>query len=188
MSDLPTTRLSEDLRFLVQQYPREGWDAHANLGSLARFWLSRHDMFRQLGGEIASGTLAFREARRESGEFVSWMAPRLQFFLSQLDHHHQIEDHHYFPVFRSAEERLAKGFDLLDGDHDHLHHILGETAAVTNRMFEALRSGGEATSAIHAYADQVDLLNTTMLSHLRDEEDLIIPLILDRSEEKLGVA
>lgn len=187
MSDLPSTRLSEDLRFLVRQYPRDGWDAHVNLGSLARFWLSRHDMFRQLGGEIASGTNAFREQHTESGEFVNWMAPRLQFFLTQLDHHHQVEDQHYFPVFRSAEERLATGFDLLDGDHEELHRILGETADVTNRMIEALRAGGDASSAIHAYADQVDRLNTTMLSHLRDEEDLIIPLILDRSEEKLGV-
>ena len=38
----------EDLRVLLDRYPRERWDAHANLGEMARFWLSRHAMFREL--------------------------------------------------------------------------------------------------------------------------------------------
>ena len=38
----------DDLRVLIARYPREQWDAHANLGEMARFWLSRHAMFREL--------------------------------------------------------------------------------------------------------------------------------------------
>jgi hypothetical protein len=37
------------------------------------------------------------------------------------------------------------------------------------------------------YADVNDRLLRQMLQHLNDEEELIVPLILDRSEEKLGV-
>ena len=36
----------EDMRVLLDRYPREQWNAHANLGQMARFWLSRHAMFR----------------------------------------------------------------------------------------------------------------------------------------------
>ena len=43
--------------------------------------------------------------------------PRLQTLLGNLHGHHQIEDHHYFPVFRQAEPRLAAGFGLLANDH-----------------------------------------------------------------------
>ena len=42
----------EDLRVLVARYPREQWDAHPNLGEMARFWLSRHAMFRELSDAI----------------------------------------------------------------------------------------------------------------------------------------
>lgn len=187
MHELPESRLPEDLRFLVRKYPREAWNGHANLGDLAQFWLSRHDMFRELGGAIGAATAGFREQRSAAGDFIGWTAPRLQFFLTQLEHHHHVEDHHYFPVFRAAEQRLGRGFDLLDRDHDGLHRHLHDTAEAANRMISAIRAGEPAERAVHAYADQVDSLRTAMLAHLRDEEDLIIPLILDRSEAALGV-
>ena len=45
--------------------------------------------------------------------------------LWQLEEHHQVEDQHYFPVFRRIEPRLAAGFELLEGDHEALHEALG---------------------------------------------------------------
>lgn len=50
----------EDLRVLLARYPREEWDSHANLGDMARFWLSRHTMFRELSGSIGHITAQFR--------------------------------------------------------------------------------------------------------------------------------
>ena len=50
----------DDLRVLIARYPREQWDAHANLGEMARFWLSRHAMFRELSGAIEQITAQFR--------------------------------------------------------------------------------------------------------------------------------
>jgi hypothetical protein len=38
------------------------------------------------------------------------------------------------------------------------------------------------------YADASGALLKGLLRHLDDEEDLIVPLILDRGEEALGVA
>ena len=38
------------------------------------------------------------------------------------------------------------------------------------------------------YADASAALLKGLVRHLDDEEDLIVPLILDRSEEALGVA
>ena len=39
-----------------------------------------------------------------------------------------------------------------------------------------------------AYADSSGALIKGLVRHLDDEEDLIVPLILDRGEEALGVA
>ncbi|KAB2928534.1 MAG: hypothetical protein F9K24_21850 [Leptonema illini] len=36
----------DELRFLLNRYPRDAWPAHANLGEMARFWLGIHDGFR----------------------------------------------------------------------------------------------------------------------------------------------
>jgi hypothetical protein len=89
----------EDLRVLVARYPREQWDTHPNLGEMARFWLSRHVMFRELSSAIEQIAALFRAGRLPPEEFARQFVPRLQFMLDQLNVHHQIEDIHYFPIF-----------------------------------------------------------------------------------------
>ena len=179
----------DDLRVLVARYPREQWDAHANLGDMARFWLSRHAMFRELAGAIEEVTAQFRADRIPPAEFARQFVPRLQFMLDQLNVHHQIEDLHYFPIFRAADSRLARGFDVLEGDHHHIHADMARTAETANTLLQALRAGGDALRrSSDDYADASGALLSGLIRHLDDEEDLIVPLILDRSEEALGVA
>ncbi len=98
----------QDLRVLLERYPREVWPGHANLGERMRFWLDRHGMFRELGGALQTATGQFREGRLAAPEYRAWFVPRLQFFLSELHKHHHIEDIGYFPLFRQAEPRLLK--------------------------------------------------------------------------------
>jgi hypothetical protein len=178
-----------DLRILLDRYPREQWMAHANLGQMARFWLDRHNMFRDLGEALADATTKFREETVTPHEFQSWFVPRLQFFLQQLHAHHHVEDAHYFPIFRAAESRLLNGFEILEKDHEILHEGILKSVDAANEFIKTLHSGNDkARLAGDRYANaNADLLRK-MLRHLGDEEDLIIPLILDRSEEKLGVA
>ena len=179
----------EDLRVLLEQYPRERWDAHANLGEMARFWLSRHAMFRELSETIEQVTQRFRAGKLPPAEFARQFAPRLQFILDQLNVHHQIEDFHYFPIFRAADARLAIGFDVLEGDHHHIHGDMARTAETANAFLQALLSDTDTLRRCSdGYADASATLLKGLIRHLDDEEDLIVPLILDRGEEKLGVA
>jgi hemerythrin-like domain-containing protein len=179
----------EDMRVLVACYPREQWDAHPNLGEMARFWLSRHAMFRELSAAIEQIAAHFRAGKLPPQEFARQFVPRLQFMLDQLNVHHQIEDLHYFPIFRAADERLARGFDVLEGDHHHIHADMARTAETANALLRALQGGGEAMRRCgDSYADASAALLKGLARHLDDEEDLIVPLILDRSEAALGVA
>ncbi|MGB8178463.1 MAG: hemerythrin domain-containing protein [Pseudolabrys sp.] len=179
----------EDLRVLLERYPRERWEAHANLGEMARFWLSRHAMFRELSETIEQVTERFRASKLPPAEFARQFAPRLQFILDQLNVHHQIEDFHYFPIFRAADARLAIGFDVLEGDHHHIHGDMARTAETANAFLQALRSDTDTLRRCSdGYADASATLLKGLIRHLDDEEDLIVPLILDRGEEKLGVA
>lgn len=179
----------EDLRVLVARYPREHWNAHPNLGEMARFWLSRHAMFRELSGAIEQIAALFRTGKLPPEEFARQFVPRLQFMLDQLNVHHQIEDLHYFPIFRAADERLARGFDVLEGDHRHIHADMARTAETATALLRALQGGGDTMRQCgDGYADASGALLKGLVRHLDDEEDLIVPLILDRSEEALGVA
>jgi len=180
--------LPDDLRLLIDRYPREVWGTHANLGAMAQFWLQRHDMFREIAGALETATAAFRAGTASAQDFRAWFPPRLQFFLQQLNAHHQVEDLHYFPVFQAAEARLAHGFDLLETDHKVIHEQIAATVETANAFLRSavndpdpLRRTGEG------YAETSGALLHLLTRHLCDEEDLIIPLILDRGEAALGV-
>jgi Hemerythrin HHE cation binding domain len=177
----------QDLRVLIEQYPREVWPGHGNLGQMAQFWLQRHDGFRELGRALQTATGDFRGGLIAPRDFQGWFAPRLQFFLSQLHEHHQVEDYHYFPVFRAAEERLAAGFDVLENDHEVIHAAIMRSVESANGFLQSLGDADKQRFAGDAYAETSDKLLKQLLQHLGDEEDLIVPVILDRGERALGI-
>jgi iron-sulfur cluster repair protein YtfE (RIC family) len=179
----------DDLRVLIARFPREQWETHANLGEMARFWLSRHAMFRELSAMISAIETQFRAGDLPPDRFPRVFVPRLQFLLQQLNVHHQIEDHHYFPIFRAADARLARGFDVLEGDHHAIHADMARVADTANALLRAL-AGDADTLRTHGddYAAASGALLKGLARHLDDEEDLIVPLILERGEEALGVA
>ena len=173
--------LPEDLRFLVAKYPREDWQAHDNIHGLASMWLERHDMFREIGGLLDDAIAEHREGKTTPDAFARFFAPRLRFFLGQLNGHHAIEDQHYFPLFAKAERRLARGFEILDSDHHVIHDALERNAGAANGFLRALQQDADAQRfAAEAYADENARLVAMLRRHLADEEDLIIPLILER--------
>lgn len=179
----------DDLRVLIARYPREQWDAHVNLGEMARFWLSRHAMFRELSVAIEQITAQFRAQVLQPADFARQFVPRLQFMLDQLNVHHQIEDLHYFPIFRVADVRLVRGFDVLEGDHHQIHADMALTAENANALLQGLRADVDTLRRCSdAYAESSGTLIKGLIRHLDDEEDLIVPLILDRGEEALGLA
>ena len=143
----------EDLRVLLARYPREQWDTHANLGDMARFWLSRHALFRELSATIEDVTAQFRAGQLPPPEFARRFVPRLQFMLDHLNVHHQIEDLHYFPIFQAADARLARGFDVLEGDHHHIHVEMARTAETANALLQALQAGRDSLRQTVDYVD-----------------------------------
>ena len=172
----------------LELYPREQWQGHANLGEMARFWLSRHDMFRELATMIKAIETQFRAGTLPAAEFPRQLVPRLQFLLSQLNVHHQIEDLHYFPIFRAADARFVRGFDVLENDHHAIHADMAATADTANALLRALVGDTDALRRCgDDFAAASGALTKGLIRHLDDEENLIVPLILDRGEAALGV-
>lgn len=167
---------------LLQRHPRANWRAHARLGATAAFWLERHAAFRRLGAAIEAETQRFHGGGLPAADFAAWLAPRLQLLLSELNGHHQVEDLHYFPAFQRAAPALAPGFELLDCDHKTLHADLFATAEAANSLLQALARKTEAEGPAAAYAETSARLLRRMSRHLDDEEDLVIPLLIEHGE------
>jgi len=179
--------LPDEIAALRARFPRDTWNGHENLGPVARFWLERHPMFRELGAALREGAEAHAAGQVDGGRFLGWFAPRVRLYLGELDTHHAVEDHHYFPVFRKAEPRLARGFEVLDADHHAVDAMIRDVAAATASLHEALSGRGEPSRAADALARSLSRTGFGIERHLDDEEDLVVPLILERTEGALGI-
>lgn len=178
--------LADDVAVLRPLYPASNWREHANFGDLANFWLHVHASLRSEGSEVVRVVDAFRGKQIDHPQFQQAFVPRLNAFLQHLDHHHRIEDHAYFPKFRQLDQRLIVGFDLLEADHEMIHQSLEATVEHARALLAALaqRNGGERQAA-DIFADRIELLLKLLQQHLADEEDLVIPALLEHGEQAL---
>ena len=166
--------LPDALRVLYERFPREEWEGHQNFQGLVSFWMQRHLMFRNLMGQLQTDLEAVVDRKISFDSY----APRLSrlggMLLEQLHGHHQIEDHHYFPQLVRLDDRLVRGFDLLESDHEAMDGLLAEFADGANAVLRAGPGGEETTDFEGRLAGFGKLLER----HLTDEEDLIVPVVL----------
>jgi len=78
---------------------------------------------------------------------------------------------------------------VLEEDHHTIHADMARTAETANALLRALADDADSARRCgDDYATASGALIGGLMRHLDDEEDLIVPLILDRGEEALGVA
>ena len=185
---LPTrTGLPDEIAYLRDAYPAPLWRGHVNYGEMAAFWLQVHDSLREHGRELGRVTHAFREGQLDPAGFQRVFTPRLNHFLQHLQGHHQIEDRAYFPRFRALDPRMAAGFEILENDHGVIHDQLIASAQSARRLLVSLsQSGDEQRRTGDAYAAASGQLLGLLVRHLSDEEDLVIPAILEHGERSLA--
>lgn len=153
---------------------------------MALFWLEIHDGFRREAEAVRASGEAYRDGRVPPDRLAAAAVPRLWSLVAHLDGHHRIEDVHYFPAFRKADARLAPGIDALERDHHRLCEYVTACIAAAGNLDEALRVNGDSprADAPRRAADRLvaraELLTRRLLRHLDDEEDLVIPLMLNR--------
>ena len=148
-----------------------------------RFWLEVHDEFRRECVALTMAAEDCRDGRIAARDLAVIAGPRLRGMVGRLRGHHEIEDYHYFPTFRAAEPRLAPGFDLLASDHVRLHADIEAALAALGELVAVADSSPGAPAVRHAadlYLRLGDQLSRRLVRHLSDEEDLIIPLLLER--------
>lgn len=179
--------LPADIAYLRAAYPQPDWRTHANYGGLTDFWLQVHASLRDQAGQLVQTTDAFRSGRVDGQDFQRAFVPRLNHFLQHLNGHHQIEDAAYFPKFRQLDPRMVAGFDLLESDHATIHATLDATVADARHLIASLGGPGDDRGrALDRYAATSERLFGLLNRHLADEEDLVIPAMLEHGERSVS--
>jgi len=164
---------------LLERHPRATWPTARSAS--AAFWLDVHERLRRDCAGLRQAGDDYLRARHTPAQLAAVAAPRLRGLVAAMQGHHQIEDHEYFPAFRRTEPRLAPGFDLLEAEHAAL---LRDVAAAQAALAE-LRATTEAKDgelAARRYVAAADALCERLVRHLADEEDLVVPLLIERGD------
>jgi hypothetical protein len=184
-----------ELKFLLERHPRATWPSARSAS--AAFWLDVHERLRRDCAGLREAGDDYLRSRHTAAQLAAVAAPRLRGLIAAMQGHHQIEDHEYFPAFRRAEPRLARGFDLLEAEHGALLSdvdiallALTELRAAEGRDARGRATQGavagtktpDAELAARRYVTAADALCTRLVRHLGDEEDLVIPLLLARGD------
>jgi hypothetical protein len=168
---------------LLERHPRSSWAAVAT--PTTHFWIEVHDDFRR---ECVALTLAgdeCRERRITPRSYAALVAPRLRGLLGHLQGHHEVEEHHYFPTLRDSAPALGPAFDRLAADHVALDGDATRALAALAELVAAAESPQASQAsrvAAERFAAECDVLCRHLVRHLSDEEDLVIPLLLERRD------
>lgn len=168
--------LPDALRELVEQYPRDIWEGHGNFDGLVKFWLERHVMFRRLLAVMQEDLNKLEAKSLDPAQYHQRLARLGNLFVSDLHMHHNIEDHQYFPALLKLENRLARGFEILDHDH---HAIDGHLEAFTQNANALLQSNEQDQAGNSGtLAERLTEMEKFLDRHLTDEEELVVPIVL----------
>lgn len=171
--------LPDKIAYLRARHPQP-WGIHAGLGQVAAHWLAVHEHLRGEGAAVTDAVERFRKRELDAEGFQRVFVPRLNSFRQHLDMHHSIEDANYFPRFRALDERMVVGFDLLEADHEQIHDRLVRNVEGGRGLLAAMSSSTDAAmSAADGYAREAEGLLSLLLRHLADEEDLVIPALIE---------
>lgn len=156
---------------------RSEWKDHPRFGGKAKFFMTIHRDLLDGAAQLSRGVEQLLDVPdSDVGEATTQMnlLPFAKNLISFAHHHHEIEDHGYFPQFGLMYPELNRGFSLLDGDHKVLDAALDDTQvalnhltgpAITRDQLADLHKGGQA-------------LENILNRHIWDEEEVIIPIFL----------
>jgi hypothetical protein len=176
-------RPSPELRALLDRYPRATWPSREIPAT--EFWLDVHTGFRRDAVALTALGQDFLDRRLRSPELAVVAGARLRGLVALVYGHHEVEDHHYFPTLRASHPDLGRGFDLLTRDHvtlaDDTRAALAALAELTSSAQAPSGSTQDAAQrAAERFVSCSERLHRRLLRHLDDEEDLVIPALIER--------
>lgn len=173
------TDMPEEMRFLLETYPRDDWETHPGFKEKTRHWLGAHQMVRRVAERVRRDTEEVLNKDIALGDYVG----RLSYFggnlVGNLHGHHGWEDHSYFPELSAADPRFESGLELLEQDHADLDFVLDDMTRKANRVIKlATLDEVQALEEANDVLPAAEAIEAFLNRHLGDEEELAVPIIL----------
>ncbi len=170
-------KLPADVKETLLESTRSDWSKHPRFNGKANFFMTIHrdlingsshlrDGLEKLLDEAASNLSAALAQSR--------LLPYSRQLISFAHHHHEIEDHGYFPQFALLYPKLDRALALLDGDHKVLDEALHETD-IAMRALNGIRPVRDDIAGLYKGSMALEKI---MKRHIWDEEEIIIPIFL----------
>ncbi len=169
--------LTEELRKLLFDTPKEEWAAHQNYWRGAEMWQGIHRSLLHESGLFVNGLEKLTDMPKgdmQSGLLLNELRQIGGHLIGHAHVHHHVEDDHYFPRFKEVFPQLGRPIDLLDCDH----RVLEETLDAVENHVRALHAEKAGRDQVAAALEDARKLDRILNRHLADEEDIVIPALL----------
>lgn len=168
-----------EMRFLLDTYPRDSWEAHPGFREKTRHWLGAHQMFRRLAQRVRTDTESYLDRNIAADSYAGQLSYCGGALVGNLHGHHGWEDHSYFPELSAADPRFDAGLNLLETDHADLDVVLDAFTRSANRAIKLIQldeaQARDEVGQLHGTAQTIEAF---LRRHLSDEEELTVPIIL----------
>lgn len=181
-SNLMTVRpggLPDEMRLLLDAYPRDSWSAHPGFREKTRQWLGAHRMFRQMAARIRKDAEGYLDAALAPEDYAARLSRVGGALVANLHGHHGWEDRSYFPELSAADPRFDAGLEILEQDHADLDLVLDGFTRTANRAIKLIQlDEAQARDEIGRLHGTAETIEAFLARHLSDEEELAVPIIL----------
>lgn len=181
--DLPEYHVSKreqlpaSVRETLLESTRSEWRDHPRFGGKANFFMTIHRDLLDGAAKLSRGIEQLLDLPPgDVGKAAARMnlLPFSHHLIGFAHHHHENEDHGYFPQFALLYPELNRGLSLLDGDHKILDPALDDTQAALDKL-DGSAVTRDQLAALHAGSQGLEkILNR----HIWDEEEVIVPIFL----------
>lgn len=171
--------LPDEMRVLLDEYPREAWDAHPNFKQATRNWLGAHKMFRALSKAVREDAEQYLDKQIDPQDYVARLSYRGNALVGNLHGHHGWEDYSYFPELSAADSRFDAGLQILENDHLVLDEVLNDFTDAAIRTLTFIKSDEKAAfDEVGRVYEGAQIIEKLLTRHLQDEEELAVPIII----------
>lgn len=171
--------MPEEMRTLLNDYPRDDWEDHPGFMEKTRQWLGAHQMFRRLSETVRKDTEHYLNGDQDADDYAQQLSYRGNALVGNLHGHHGWEDFSYFPELSAADSRFDAGLEILEKDHEALDVVLDSFTHTANRAIKLVqldeKSARDEAGKLHSAAETIEAF---LKRHLSDEEELAVPIIL----------
>ena len=177
--DIRTHDMPDEMRVLLDTYPRDSWDAHPGFRDKTRHWLGAHQMFRRLTKLLRTDAQTYLDKDMSDEDYAGRLSYYGNVLVGNLHGHHGWEDHSYFPELSEADPRFDQGLEVLEQDHADLDKVLDSYTKTANRVIKLMQLDPgqvrDEEGAVHGTSETIEAF---LQRHLSDEEELAVPIIL----------